>query len=65
MTRLLLSIGRRPRVRRWAIAELARRPGLFCDLLGIASDTRAPARSWFGGALRPLAPVLAGLASVL
>jgi flavin-dependent dehydrogenase len=63
MTQLLLSIGRRPWLRRWAIEQLARRPALFCDLVGVAADTRAPARSLFGGALRPLAPLLAGLCS--
>lgn len=65
MTRVMLSIGRRPRLRRWAIAQLAQHPGLFSDLVGVAADTRAPPRSLFGGALRPLAPLLAGLASAL
>jgi flavin-dependent dehydrogenase len=63
MTRVMLSIGRRPRLRRWVIEQLAEHPGLFADLVGVASDTRAPPRSWFGGALRPLTPLLAGLAS--
>lgn len=65
MTRVMLEIGRRPRARRWVIGQLARRPDLFCDLLGIASDTAAAPRSVFGGALRPLAPLLAGLSSAL
>jgi len=61
MTQLMLSIGRRPRWRRWAIEQLGRHPALFSDLVGVAADTRAPARSLFGGALRPLAPLLAGV----
>jgi len=65
MTRVMLSIGRRPQLRRWVIERLARHPELFSDLVGVASDTRAPPRSWFGGAIRPLGPLLAGLSSAL
>lgn len=63
MTRVMLTIGGRPRLRRWVIEQLALHPGLFSDLVGVASDTRAPPRSLFGGALRPLAPLLSGLAA--
>ena len=65
MTRVMLAIGGRPRLRRRVIEHLAQHPGLFSDLVGVASDTRAPPRSLFGGALRPLAPLLAGLAASL
>lgn len=52
MTRLMLEIAHRPWLRRWAIRSLAARPALFSDLLGVASDSGAPARSTVGAALR-------------
>jgi flavin-dependent dehydrogenase len=42
VTRVMLEIARRPRLRRRVIEYLARRPLLLSDLLGIAADCRAP-----------------------
>lgn len=65
MTQVMLSIGRRPRLRRWVIGQLAQHPDLFSDLLGIASDTGTSSRSWCGGAVRPLASSLAKLCAAM
>lgn len=52
MTSLMLEIARRPRLRRSIIRQLAARPALFSDLLGISAGARAPARSLLGTTLR-------------
>jgi flavin-dependent dehydrogenase len=56
LTGLMLEIARRPGLRRAIIRYLGAHPLLFSDLLGIASDARAPARSSVGTALRWLLP---------
>lgn len=52
LTLSMLEIARRPWLRRAALRWLDRHPALFSDLLGVAAESRAPARSAIGGALR-------------
>jgi flavin-dependent dehydrogenase len=52
MTHVMLELSRRPRLRRFTVGYLSRRPQLFSDLLGLAADLPARPRSRLGRVAR-------------